>query len=238
MDKGNWETVNQLVKELDLVVDTTGRNDTIFAYISNIVALAKKYKLTEEFWSNAANSLAALGQMLTVTPRQAFIFSLLVELSNDYRIRLNDVARLLKCNQVDIMRFSDELESLRQRKLLRRRRSGDGDPDTWRVPQMVLQALQRNECYVAKPTTDLTLRTLFDVVKKEISYLKQDELSLDEFAAELDELLNANLHLPFCVQFRAIAYQLDEAEKMRWYTPVFCMPILLTKLTLRITIDG
>ncbi len=214
MDKETWKTVNLLVNELDLAVDTTGGNDTIFAHISNIVALAKEYKLTEEFWSNAADSLAALGQVLTVTPRQALIFSLLVELSDDRRIRLNDVARLLKCNQVDIMRFSDELESLRQRKLLRRRRSGDGDPDAWRVPQMVLQALQHNECYVAKPTTGLTLRALFDVVKKEISYLKQNELSLGEFEAELDELLNANLHLPFCVQFKAMVYRLDAAEKM------------------------
>ncbi len=98
MDKGNWKTVNQLVKELDLAVDTTGGNDTIFAHISNIVAMAKEYKLTEEFWSNAADSLAVLGQVLTVTPRQALIFSLLVELSDDRRIRLNDVARLLKCN--------------------------------------------------------------------------------------------------------------------------------------------
>ncbi len=192
----------------------TDGGETIITHISKIVALAKEYKLSDEVWQQTASSITELCRMLDMTPHEAFIFSLLVELSYDYRIRLSDVACMLKCNHVDILRFSEELESLRQRKLIRRSRSGGGESDTWRVPQMVLQALQRNECYVAKPTTNLTLQALFDAVKQNFIYIKQYEISLDEFDIELEELLNANQHLPFCVQFKSMAYRLGKAEKM------------------------
>ena len=213
-DMDKHEKIEALVAALDLVPVEPKEESSVTARMSEVIGLAKEHKLSDTFWQEADASLSALSRALDMTPQEAFVFSLFVELSNDRRIHLNDIARLLKCNQVDIMRFSAEMESLRKRKLIRRRRTGNGESDTWRVPQMVLQALLQNECYVSTPTANLTLRELLDAVKTNLTYVKQHEISLAEFVAEFDELLDANMHLPFCAQFKATAYRLDEAEKL------------------------
>ena len=213
-DMDKHEKIEALVAALDLASVEPKEESSVTARMSEVLGLAKEHKLSDTFWQEADASLSALSRALDMTPQEAFVFSLFVELSDDKRIRLNDIARLLKCNQVDIMRFSAEMESLRKRKLIRRRRTGNGESDTWRVPQMVLQALLRNECYVSTPTANLTLRELLDAVKKNLTYVKQHEMSLAEFVAEFAELLDTNRHLPFCAQFKATAYRLDEAEKL------------------------
>ena len=213
-DMDKREKIDTMVAALDLEPVKQKEEPALTSHISKVLGLVKEHKLSDTFWQEADSSLSALSRALDMTPQEVFIFSLFVELSDERQIHLNDIARLLRCNQVDIMCFSAEMESLRKRKLIRRRRTGNGESDTWRVPQMVLQALLRNECYESKPTVNLTLPEFLDTVKTNLAYVRQHEVSLAEFVDELDELLDANLHLPFCVQFKATAYRLNAAEKL------------------------
>lgn len=195
--------------ESPLQTAATMKENLLLTHISTVVHLAENSALSEDFWTQAQPALEHLGALLNLPPRAAFIFSVFVEMSDDTRIRLKTFARFLQCNYTDILAFSEEIELLRNRQLIRRRHSDSADSDTYRVPQMVLHALRQGEVFTAPRTLkNLTIEQVFGYIDKSLDYLRQHELSAEEFCTEINELFENNLQLPFCAHCRR--YTTDE----------------------------
>lgn len=154
-----------------------------------MVQLANGSHLSDDFWGNAASLLERLGQRLDLTPVQTMLFVVLIELSDDRKIVLKQLAEFLGCRKVELLNYTADFEELIRRQLIRRRRSGSAEPDTYRVPKMVLEALQAGKKFTQPPICGLTIDQFFVRLGKLISYTSQQEMSQTELAEELQQLI-------------------------------------------------
>ena len=134
---------------------------TLMQDICEVVQLANGSRLSDEFWGNAAHLLERLGRRLDLTPVQTMLFAVLIELSDDRKIVLKQLAEFLGCRKVELLNHAADFEELIRRQLIRRRRSGSAEPDTYRVPKMVLEALQAGKKFTPPPICGLTIDQFF-----------------------------------------------------------------------------
>ena len=151
------------------------------------------HRLSDDFWGNAAHLLERLGRRLDLTPVQTMLFAVLIELSDDRKIVLKQLAEFLGCRKVELLNHAADFEELIRRQLIRRRRSGSAEPDTYRVPKMVLEALQAGKKFTSAPDLRPYDRPIFSCDwGKLISYTSQQEMSQTELAEELQQLIDRN----------------------------------------------
>lgn len=189
---------------------------TLMQDIREVVQLANGSHLSDDFWGNAAHLLERLGRRLDLTPVETMLFAVLIELSDDRKIVLKQLAEFLGCRKVELLNHAADFEELIRRQLIRRRRSGSAEPDTYRIPKMVLDALQAGKKFTSPPICGLTIDQFFVRLGKLISYTSQQEMSQTELAEELQQLIDRNQQLEFCCRFREIAQSLHI-----WDTLVF-----------------
>ncbi len=189
---------------------------TLMQDICEVVQLANGSHLSGDFWGNATPLLERLGRRLDLTPVQTMLFAVLIELSDDRKIVLKQLAEFLGCRKVELLNHAADFEELIRRQLIRRRRSGSAEPDTYRIPKMVLEALQAGKKFTPPPICGLTIDQFFVRLGKLISYTSQQEMSQTELAEELQQLIDRNQQLEFCCHFREIAQSLHI-----WDTLVF-----------------
>lgn len=134
---------------------------TLMQDICEVVQLANGSRLSDDFWGNAAHLLERLGRRLDLTPVQTMLFAVLIELSDDRKIVLKQLAEFLGCRKVELLNHAADFEELIRRQLIRRRRSGSAEPDTYRVPKMVLEALQAGKKFTPPPICGLTIDQFF-----------------------------------------------------------------------------
>lgn len=129
------------------------------------------------------------------------LFAVLIELSDDRKIVLKQLAEFLGCRKVELLNHAADFEELIRRQLIRRRRSGSAEPDTYRIPKMVLEALQAGKIFTPPPICGLTIDQFFVRLGKLISYTSQQEMSQTELAEELQQLIGpkpaVGILLPF-----------------------------------------
>ena len=119
------------------------------------------------------------------------LFAVLIELSDDRKIVLKQLAEFLGCRKVELLNHAADFEELIRRQLIRRRRSGSTEPDTYRIPKMVLEALQAGKKFTPPPICGLTIDQFFVRLGKLISYTSQQEMSQTELAEELQRSKSA-----------------------------------------------
>lgn len=133
---------------------------------------------------------------------------LLVWIVYNCEIVLKQLAEFLGCRKVELLNHAADFEELIRRQLIRRRRSGSTEPDTYRIPKMVLDALQAGKKFTSPPICGLTIDQFFVRLGKLISYTSQQEMSQTELAEELQQLIDRNQQLEFCRRFREITQSL------------------------------
>ena len=134
---------------------------TLMQDICEVVQLANGSHLSDDFWGNATPLLERLGRRLDLTPVQTMLFAVLIELSDDRKIVLKQLAEFLGCRKVELLNHAADFEELIRRQLIRRRRSGSAEPDTYRIPKMVLEALQAGKIFTPPPICGLTIDQFF-----------------------------------------------------------------------------
>ena len=77
---------------------------TLMQDICEVVQLANGSRLSDDFWGNAAHLLERLGRRLDLTPVQTMLFAVLIELSDDRKIVLKQLAEFLGCQPRDRFR--------------------------------------------------------------------------------------------------------------------------------------
>ena len=77
--------------------------------ICEVVQLANGSRLSDDFWGNATPLLERLGRRLDLTPVQTMLFAVLIELSDDRKIVLKQLAEFLGCRKVELLNHAADL---------------------------------------------------------------------------------------------------------------------------------
>ena len=186
---------------------------TLIGAIEQIVNRAIETHLDEPFYSEAAPFLDYLGNRMALDCEQALVFALFMEQSTDNRIQISDFARMVGCRTVRVISMMAAADELVKRRLIRRVRKEDCL--FYSVPMAVVTAVKEDRLYEPEPIDHLTSEQLFDRMGQIFDEAEEDNSHLLE---DLDELVEANLQLPFCQQTRA--YDLNKVERLLFY--VFC----------------
>ena len=163
------------------------RVKNVLEAFEHIVELAKDSNLSTDYFDKASAYIRYASRKLTLSPMQTVLLALFVDRSEDYSIRISEIASYIGCRTTKILQLSSEIDVLEDKYYLRASRSRDRLSD--RVPSDVLKALKHNQPYVhtSEPITDLP--TFFDRFKDLIEEKDNNETTHDALLQKTEEHL-------------------------------------------------
>ena len=163
------------------------RVKNVLEAFEHIVELAKDSNLSTDYFDKASAYIRYASRKLTLSPMQTVLLALFVDRSEDYSIRISEIASYIGCRTTKILQLSSEIDVLEDKYYLRASRSRDRL--SYRVPSDVLKALKHNQPYVhtSEPITDLP--TFFDRFKDLIEEKDNNETTHDALLQKTEEHL-------------------------------------------------
>lgn len=190
------------IEPLPLPKSKTMKQQTLMQDVCDVVRMADGSKLTTEFWDKSRPILDRLANRLELTPEQALLLSVMVELSDTSRIELSKIASFFDCRKVELLCYAEDLAVLNRKGFIRRRRGCSANTDAYRIPPMVLRALQQDQRFEPPSNEGLTIDCFFLRWGGCMADATQNELSEEELFDELQLLIERNQQLEFCRLFR------------------------------------
>ena len=112
---------------------------TLLQHMEFIIELAENSKLSDEFFRNAKQSINFVAKIMNLTSSQVIIFSIFMEKSDDYEIRLSELSQFLGCRNIKTVCMMSDIDELEARRLVRCSRTGNRI--RYRVPLEVIHAV-------------------------------------------------------------------------------------------------
>lgn len=178
--------------------------------IEQVVEMSYQSNLSDAYFHKAKRYLSHIGKKLSLTPMQATLFAIFIDNSNDRNIQVSDFGIHFNCRNIKIIRCLSDIEVLRNKKLIIRRKSSDGV--YYRVPAEVLESLNKNEVYVPASNANISIEELFAILNNIFEQHDNDELSSEEVVGEVEALLEENKNLDFVRNLNS--YEIDNDNKI------------------------
>jgi len=108
-------------------------------HFEKIIELAKESGLNDAFFEAAKEHLDAVSGLMRITPTQTALFAIILERFGNNSVSMDKIAETLKCGKMQLLRYMDDLDALKKRKLIRSSQSshflrGTGDFPNYSVP--------------------------------------------------------------------------------------------------------
>ena len=186
------------------------RVKNVLEAFEHIVELAKDSNLSTDYFDKASNYIKYASRKLALSPMQTVLLALFVDRSEDYSIRISEIASYIGCRTTKILQLSSEIDVLEDKYYLRASRSRDRL--SYRVPSDVLKALKHNQPYVhtSEPITDLP--TFFDRFKDLIEEKDNNETTHDALLLKTEEHLTEIKDSHFACSLKK--FNLNEEDRL------------------------
>jgi hypothetical protein len=179
----------------------------LFDYFEKVVNLSREMGWGEEFAGAAQEELNAIGLRLGLSPVQAVLFCQILEGKRGYPISEADIAHVLHCSSIRMIKYASEFDALKEKHLIR---SVSREGTKYFVPSAVIKALRNNEEYHVEDHADIPIEKFFDVVETFFDEKEGDTLTHYEFIFELKKLLDNNQKLPFVRKVKDLKLRTDD----------------------------
>ncbi len=180
---------------------TEGNNNkTIIDHIEYIIELAEKFKLSDEFYNEAEESINYVSNKMDITSNAAVVFAFFIANSNDNRLVLSEIARLFGLNAIETLKLMSCVNELVRKGLILSQISYD--QKHYRVPLDVIEATILNKPYIQESTDNLSHGELFNHFNKLFRKREDGFISTKSLVKKLHDLIDNNLSLRFCKQIK------------------------------------
>lgn len=143
-----------------------------------IVELAENSNLDDDFFQKAATHIKYASRKLKLTPMQTVLLAMFVDRSEDRSIRISEIANYSGCRTTKILRISDDVDMLEEKRYVRASRSRGNL--SYRVPSDVLKSLRKNEQYVYTPVHVKDTISFFSRFNSLMKEMDDDEFNHDQ----------------------------------------------------------
>jgi len=186
----------------------------ILKNFEEIISQAKEKGLCDDFFISSKEHIDTVSGLLKTSPVQTVIFSLILEHFGEYSVSLDELAGSLKCQKIQLIKYMDDLDELKFKKLIRET-SSSKNPFTdnrvdYTIPLVVIDAIRKGIEYKPKPVENLTPVDFFDYADDLFSALKDDDIDKGLFNQEIELLFEYNKENSFVKKQRA--YNLDNSS--------------------------
>ena len=183
---------------------------TLLSAIEQVVEAAEDSGLSEEFMEKVKRPVGYICRKLPMNRIQAVLFALFVDRSDNHRIKIGDLAGYVKCRNVRIMKYMNEIDALERSHYLRCIRGKENT--SYRVPQAVVSALKNDKPFVPQTYENITATAFFCVLHEILERRDDDEISTEALSEEIEMLMEDNPQLEFVRQVRKM--QLCEDDRL------------------------
>ena len=166
---------------------------TILSSMEDIVVKAKEHGLNDIFYSEAENSMKRLSRALLMPKEEALVLSLFFERCGFSRIRLSDIADMIHTSNIRLLAMMNVADELAKKGYLKAHK--DENEKSYSIPMEVIDCIRHNTFFKPKPISGLSFDEFFDRMAK---IFEEDDIDFYDRDSELQELLSANMHLPYC----------------------------------------
>lgn len=174
---------------------------TLLEAIEKVVELAEDSKLDDRLFVEAAPEIGLLSDGFDVTPLQAVLFCVCMH-KGPRRIDFDDLANHLDISKIAILKYSDDIDALIRRRLLRYRDAKE--EDEFDVCPQVIKSLKHNEVYEAPKNSGLDYIGLFDYLETLMDDLYNNSITAKELYGELETLFDENPDIDFVRKIREL----------------------------------
>lgn len=165
-----------------------------------IVELAEDSNLDSDFIEKTAKHIKYASRKLKLTPMQVVLLALFVDKSEDSRIMISEIAKYTGCRTTKILRLSDDIDALENKRYLRASRSRNSL--SYRVPGAVLKSLRKNQPYIYEEEPVPDTQTFFDRFDRLMKEKDDDELTHDSLMEQTKEMLDEIRDSVFATELR------------------------------------
>lgn len=166
---------------------------TILSSMEDIVVKAKEHGLDDIFYSEAENSMKRLSRALLMSKEETLVLSLFFERCGFSRIRLSDIADMIHTSNIRLLAMMNVADELAKKGYLKAHK--DENEKSYSIPMEVIDCIRHNTFFKPKPISGLSFDDFFDRMAK---IFEEDDIDFYDRDSELQELLSANMHLPYC----------------------------------------
>ena len=166
---------------------------TILSSMEDIVVKAKEHGLDDIFYSEAENSMKRLSSALLMSKQETLVLSLFFERCGFSRIRLSDIADMIHTSNIRLLAMMNVADELAKKGYLKAHK--DENEKSYSIPMEVIDCIRHNTFFKPKPISGLSFDDFFDRMAK---IFEEDDIDFYDRDNELEELLSANMHLPYC----------------------------------------
>jgi len=183
------------------------KDKSILDHIEKIVEISKESGM-EKCLSAGKKHLDYVSRKLGINCLQAVLFSHFMEKSDDYNIKIGEIAETIKCSKIKILKYMNECEELEKKKLIRCSRGSDGV--SYRIPFDVCNSLRKFDEFRPEKLDNLSISKFFVTLENIFNEKSNNELTYDAMKREIMELINLNMQLLFCKKI--MSYNLYDDE--------------------------
>ena len=169
-----------------------------------IVELAEDSNLDDDFLEKAAKHIKYASRKLKLTPMQVALLAMFVDRSEDSRIMISEIAKYAGCRTTKILRLSDDIDALENKRYLRASRSRNSL--SYRVPGAVLKSLRKNQPYIYEEEPIPDTQTFFDRFDRLMNEKNDDELTHDSLKELTMEMLDEIKGTIFATELRRCGF--------------------------------
>ena len=169
-----------------------------------IVELAEDSNLDVDFLEKAAKHIKYASRKLKLTPMQVALLAMFVDRSEDSRIMISEIAKYAGCRTTKILRLSDDIDALENKRYLRASRSRNSL--SYRVPGAVLKSLRKNQPYIYEEEPIPDTQTFFDRFDRLMNEKGDDELTHDSLMEQTKEMLDEIRDRVFATELRRCGF--------------------------------
>lgn len=153
-----------------------------------------------------------LGNRLEITPMQALLLALFVNMYPDKRIETKDIARFISCSNIAIMGCDQDIQALCEKGYLLERKSSKEERMDYQVPFRVITAFQKNSIVKPQDYSNMNGDDMITMLSDTIQAYIEDDIDEKELQFTTSAIINSNQQLTFCRQINE--YGLTNDEKL------------------------
>lgn len=189
------------------------RDLTLLRAIENIVEVSRDSKLSATAKAEMAEETKLLAESFGISERQAIFFAICME-KGPRRVDFDDLARHLDVSNIRILSYSDDIDALVRRRLLRYH--DVKEEDSFDIPTPVIKGLKHNEAYQLPPRTGLDCFGIFEILGQLFEDLNDDAITPKDLYEEVKELFADNPQVDFVRQYNQISF-------VSWYSKLLLL---------------
>jgi len=181
-------------------------------HIEKIIKIAGEDSLSDKLFENAREHLEAVSSVLKITHAQAAIFSLILDRFGEDSVSADDIAKNFKCGKIQLLRYMDDFDALRQKRLIKARSncfSKDSFPE-YTIPLDVIKAVRNNTEYQCTRFDNMTTEDLLDYLNGMLGSIKMSDFNIEGFNYEVEYVFAHNKDSSFVKKIKE--YDLNEGS--------------------------